>query len=364
MAIDPSKVKRYTTNFNIPIYEYTRTLWNECIESAFDIIDTSVQAVKTYAEGLYASVVAQVGIASGHATTATTQAGIATTQAGISTTQAGIATVQAELAAQLVGAISGTSITSNTVGVGNKTFTTQAGEQYIAGVFMMASSQSIPASFMFGQVVSYTGDQLVIDVQVIGVAGTLDDWNLSLAGVRGAVGPPGPTMLETIAFDDRASLRTTVGVGAGSCFFVENIGLFAWVPASTELDDDETCFQSTGGAWELQSTNPDYVYAQILQMQQEMEDKLLYGEFVMTLTTLAAATTTNFTCAVLGAGTSDSVVVTPRDAFGTADTDRRKLSYAAYVSAVDTVTINIRNNDITNAAAMSAGMWSVLVIKR
>jgi len=155
--------------------------------------------------------------------TATTQAGIATTQAGIATTQAGIATTQAGLAADqvvlaaaqvdlaedqvalaeaqaiaaaasaasaaaLAGAFVGTSASSLSIGIGNKVFTTQSGEQYTPGIWMTAVSQADASNFMFGQVVSYSGTTLTLNVQSTGGSGTFADWNLSLAGVRGAPG--------------------------------------------------------------------------------------------------------------------------------------------------------------------------------
>ena len=140
--------------------------------------------------------------ASTAATTATTQAGIATTQAGISTTQAGIATTKAseaaasaiaadasaQAAAAIAASFAGTSTSSVAVGLGPKTFVTQSGEQYTAGIFVTVVSSSSPSNFMFGQVVSYSGSSLVVDVQSTGGSGTYASWNISLAGVRGAPG--------------------------------------------------------------------------------------------------------------------------------------------------------------------------------
>ncbi len=130
----------------------------------------------------------QAGIATTQATTATTQAGIATTKASEASASATAASASAAAAAAMAAAFSGTSTSSITIGIGNKTFSTQSGEQYTAGIWMTAVSQANAANFMFGQVVSYSGTSLVLNVQSTGGSGTYADWNLSLAGVRGAPG--------------------------------------------------------------------------------------------------------------------------------------------------------------------------------
>lgn len=94
-------------------------------------------------------------------------------------------------AAAIAGAFVGTSTSSLAVGTGSKTFATQAGEQYSAGIWMTAVSQGNPANWMFGQVTSYSGTTLILDVQATGGSGTHADWNLSLTGARGAPGAPG-----------------------------------------------------------------------------------------------------------------------------------------------------------------------------
>lgn len=133
----------------------------------------------------------KAGEAADSADSASTSATTATTQAGIATTQAAAASASAASAAAIAGAFVGTSTTSLAIGTGSKSFTTQAGEQYSAGIWMTAVSQANPANFMFGQVTSYSGTTLIIDVQATGGSGTHADWNLSLTGARGAQGEPG-----------------------------------------------------------------------------------------------------------------------------------------------------------------------------
>ena len=163
-----------------------------------DVADTFVAALPTF--GTEINVVA--GEVNTNATTASTAAGTATTQAGIATTQAGnaatsatnaynselAAAVSAASAAAIAGAFVGTSTSSLTIGTGNKTFVTQSGEQYTAGVTLSAVSAANTANYMLGQVVSYSGTSLVINVTVTSGSGTYADWNISLTGVQG---PPG-----------------------------------------------------------------------------------------------------------------------------------------------------------------------------
>lgn len=199
MAIDVTKVKRYTTYYAIPIYDYSKTLWHECIEAAMDIVDMSIKAVQTYAEGLLAAVTAQVGVAQGHAEDAGAFSGEAEGFRNEAEVFKDAAAASAAAAAALAGAFSGTSTTSLTVGTGLKTFVTQEGESYSPGIFVTAVSEANPGHFMFGQVDSYTVDELVLDVIALGGAGETDaDWNLSLSGVPG---PPGPGITEqTVGF--------------------------------------------------------------------------------------------------------------------------------------------------------------------
>lgn len=154
--------------------------------------------------------------ASTSATTATTQAGIATTQATnaaasavtastgatTATTQAGIATAQATNAATsataaaasavLAGtALSATSTTSLLIGTGSKVFTTQANKNFFAGQFISAASNANATNYMHGQVTSYSGTTLTINVLDIGGSGTLADWNIAVSGTQGTAGGGG-----------------------------------------------------------------------------------------------------------------------------------------------------------------------------
>lgn len=89
-------------------------------------------------------------------------------------------------------ALRATSTSSIAIGTGAKTFTTQSGKQFAAGMFIQVFDAANSANFMFGQVTSYTGTELIIDSQVIGGTGTIASWNIYVSGARGATGAPGP----------------------------------------------------------------------------------------------------------------------------------------------------------------------------
>ena len=111
----------------------------------------------------------------------------ATAAAASATSAAGSATAAAALAAGLTD----TSATSLAIGAGAKTFTCSAGKQFAAGQFVLVTSSANSANYMHGQVTSYTGTTLVINVLDIGGSGTHADWALSVSGSQGAAGAPG-----------------------------------------------------------------------------------------------------------------------------------------------------------------------------
>ena len=86
-------------------------------------------------------------------------------------------------------ALTGTSSSSISAGLGSKTFTTQSGKQFIATEMIMIASASSPSTYMQGQVTSYSGTTLIVNVLAVGNAGTTKaDWTISPSGVQGAAG--------------------------------------------------------------------------------------------------------------------------------------------------------------------------------
>jgi hypothetical protein len=168
------------------------------------------------------------------------------------------AAASAASAAAIAGAFAGTSTTSLAIGSGSKTFTTQSGEQYSTGIWMTAVSAADPANYMFGEVTSYSGTTLIIDVQVTGGSGTHADWNLSLAGPRGAPGAPGTLSgnaaggINELKGPDIASAATTMDIWAaaqGNVMTVTGTTATTGLPAAPQTGATRKLIAA--GAWPL-----------------------------------------------------------------------------------------------------------------
>lgn len=127
------------------------------------------------------------------ATDAAASAAAAATSASNASTSETNASNSAATAANQAAALKGTSTTSLLIAVASKTFTTQADKQFAAGQFCLAVSAADPTNYMHGQITSYSGTTLVVNVTNIGGSGTLADWNIFVSGSRGATGATGAT---------------------------------------------------------------------------------------------------------------------------------------------------------------------------
>lgn len=128
-------------------------------------------------------------------------------------------------AAASAASLIGTSTTSLAIAVASKTFTTQSGKAFSAGRWVLCTSDADPTNYMHGQVTSYSGTTLIVNVTNIGGSGTLADWTISLSGTRGAVGAtgaPGAGTGDLLAVNNlsdvanAATSRTNLGVAIGS----------------------------------------------------------------------------------------------------------------------------------------------------
>ena len=185
--------------------------------------------------------------------------------------------------------------------------------------------------------------------------------------------------INSYTYADRTSLRSLTP-SDGSTVIVDGLGLFIWKLGSTAVDDGETAFATTSGVWELIGVSPDYVYSAIYVdafatatlegrtttlegRTTTLEGRFLKESFTMSLTSLASITSSNFTVTVPGATIDDIVIVNPGNIFGATAADQGKLSYVAYISALNTVTVSIRNAS-ASTANITASTWNVLVIKQ
>jgi hypothetical protein len=182
-----------------------------------------------------------------------------------------------------------------------------------------------------------------------------------------------------LTYTNASSLRSLSGLVGGEHAVVEGLGLFIFVLGSTETDDSETCFAATGGCWLLEAVAWDVAFAYWLpdfyvhdERIENVENDVtslfafqagfILGSFNMSLTSLSALTATDFSVSVVGASIGDSVLVNPGNSFGASSTDEAMLTYIAFVSSTNTVTVSIRNPS-ANTATIVASTWNILVIK-
>lgn len=173
--------------------EYSAKLW----ATSTTALTGGNKGAKGYAQDAASSASASSGFASnastsaGNSATSASNAATSETNAANSATQAsGFVTQAAAQATKLTG----TSTTSNAIGTGAKTFTTQAGKFFDPGARLLISSDANPtANTMFGIVTAYSGTSLTVSVTATNGTGTFSDWTIRVSGERGAPGPSGST---------------------------------------------------------------------------------------------------------------------------------------------------------------------------
>ncbi len=129
--------------------------------------------------------------AAASASSASTSASTATTQASAAAASAAAAAVTA---ADVGNSLLATSSTSLDIAAASKVFTIAAAKAFQTGQYVMAVSSANPTvDYMFGDVTSYTGTTLTVNVTVAGGSGTHTDWIISISGLRGPTGATGAT---------------------------------------------------------------------------------------------------------------------------------------------------------------------------
>ncbi len=153
-----------------------------------DLVNTADDLSDIVADATAQAVLAAAS-ASAAAISATAADGSATAAAASAVLAAASAVDAAASAVSANDQLQGTSTTSVLIGVGTKVFTTQANKFFEAGSFLLISSDADPdANFMVGQVTTYVGTTLTMDIQDTGGSGTFADWTIRLSGSPGADG--------------------------------------------------------------------------------------------------------------------------------------------------------------------------------
>lgn len=87
-----------------------------------------------------------------------------------------------------------TSTTSNSVGLGSKTFTVQPNKDVGVGQYVLITDDAAPASNgMYGKITDYTGSSLTVSVEDVIGSGTKTAWTIRVSGATGATGATGTT---------------------------------------------------------------------------------------------------------------------------------------------------------------------------
>lgn len=169
-------------------------LADETLEAAEAAVEAAEEAIATTTDGVAAVEAAEASALA--ALAVSRAAGLAALDAaddaGIAAAAAAAVSAAASAASAVTSAASattilGTSTTSNTIGTGSKSFTTQTGKQFATGQYITATDQADVNNLMWGTVTSYNSGTgaLVILVEAITGSGTKTAWNISLSGARG-----------------------------------------------------------------------------------------------------------------------------------------------------------------------------------
>lgn len=134
----------------------------------------------------------------------------------------------------------GTSTTSNTVGTGDKTFTTQSGLGYVTGMPVNVVNTANPANYMSGFVKSYSSTTLVVTVITTGGSGTLTAWSIAL-GLSGGGATLGTNTFTGVqnfpqGADIAAATTTNLETATGNSVVITgNTGISAWTLSNGRL---------------------------------------------------------------------------------------------------------------------------------
>lgn len=91
------------------------------------------------------------------------------------------------------GAITATSVTSVTIGLGSFSFQVQPQAAFAPGMLVSIVDSANQSNYMLGVVTSYSSTTLIITVNSIAGSGTIATWQINLAGGTGPAGATGAT---------------------------------------------------------------------------------------------------------------------------------------------------------------------------
>jgi len=95
-----------------------------------------------------------------------------------------------------------TSTTSLAIGTGSKSLTlVESGKAYIVGQYVIIASTASPSNNMVGQITSFSGTSLVVNVTTINGSGTISAWSISVTSAGSYLSLAGGTMTGNLTLD-------------------------------------------------------------------------------------------------------------------------------------------------------------------
>jgi hypothetical protein len=111
-------------------------------------------------------------------------------------------------------ATNSTSTTSLSIATGSKSLTlVESGKAYTIGQYVIIASTASPTNYMVGQVTSFSGTSLVVNVTVINGSGTIAAWSISVTAVANYLPLAGGTMTGAITFAAGQTVDGTNKIG-------------------------------------------------------------------------------------------------------------------------------------------------------
>jgi hypothetical protein len=153
----------------------------------------------------------------------------------VTQTNAAAAEMVANVAAVAQGFV-GTSTTSWAIAAGSKVFTVTGSATYALGSWVKISSAANPNNYGYGTVSAFASPSLTVDVQDIGGSGTYTDWNINMAGARGATNATATSLAGgaagRIAYQFSLNVTAFSAAGtAGQLFVSGGTGAPTWTSA-------------------------------------------------------------------------------------------------------------------------------------
>lgn len=149
----------------------------------------------------------------------------ASTSASNAATSASNAATSATNAQNYAAALQATSTTSYSIATGSKLFNVGSGKQFATGQRVMLVHSTTPTNWVYGDVTSYSGTDLTVNITQTGGSGTVASWNVFLSAIQGPTGATGATGAFSLTY---AAKTTTTSVGAADKAYLIDATTGTW----------------------------------------------------------------------------------------------------------------------------------------